>query len=81
MVITIILISAVALVAATFGTIIHQKALAYQAYRCDEDALGEIPLRPATRARQASPRQTTHLRNAAIARRKAAQACGHHAYQ
>jgi hypothetical protein len=80
MVITIILISAVAFVAAILGTIIHQKALAYEAYRCGEDALGERPLRPATSARQTSPRQSTRLRSAALARRKAAHACGHHAY-
>ncbi|WJH41777.1 hypothetical protein N7E02_16050 [Aliirhizobium terrae] len=80
MVITIILVSAVALVAATLATIIRQKALAYQAYRCDEDALGKLPLRPAARARQVALRQSTRLRTAALARRKASHACGHHAY-
>jgi hypothetical protein len=77
MVITIILVSAVALVAAMLGIIIHQKALAYQAYRCDEDALGDVPLR---RVSKTSPRQSTRLRSAALARRKASHACGHHAY-
>jgi hypothetical protein len=80
MVITIILVSTIVLIAAALATIIRQKALAYEAYRRDEDALGELPLRPATRARQALPRQSTRLRNAALARRKAAHACGHHAY-
>jgi hypothetical protein len=80
MVITIILISAVVLIAATLATIIRQKALAYQAYRCDEDALGERPLRPAARPRQVAPRQSTRLKTTALVRRKSAHACGHHAY-
>lgn len=77
MVITILLISAAAFVATLFGIVIHQKALAYQAYRCDEDALGDLPLRSVARTR---PRPATRLRTAALARRKAANACGHHAY-
>jgi hypothetical protein len=80
MVITIVLISAIAIAATIIATVIHQKALAYRTYRCDEDALGDVPLRSTQRAGLALQRSPTRLRTAALARRKAANACGHHAY-